>query len=97
MSTLTIANACISQRVKERNRDAVKNTVCDHSFISETSGSRRYKPFFNGEEFRFRHLPLFMFGVIKTIKRRRFVNISRKICYGFLCFCRLFWLHCEPQ
>lgn len=74
MSTLTIANSCISQRVTERGalpketrkRDAVKNTVCDLSFISDTTGSRRYKSFFNGEEFRFRPLPLFSFWYNKN-------------------------------
>jgi hypothetical protein len=68
MSTLTTANSYISQRVKERGvlpnetrkREAVKNTVCDLSFISDTSVSHRYKPFFNGEEFRFRPLPVFI-------------------------------------
>jgi hypothetical protein len=104
MSTLTIANSCISQQEKERGvlpnvtrkRGAVKNTVCDLSFISDTSGSRRYIPFFNAE-FRFRPLPVFVFWYNVTNKRRRFENISRKFCYGFLCFSHLFLLPCEPQ
>ena len=88
MSTLTIANSYISQQEKERGvlpnvtrkRDAVKNTVRDLSFISHTSGSRRYKPFFNVKSFAFDPYQCSSFDILKTIKRRRFVNISRKIC-----------------
>lgn len=76
MSTLTIANSCISQQEKEggvlpnvtRKRGAVKNTACDLSFISDTSGSHRYKPFFNAKSFAFDPYRCSSFDITKRLK-----------------------------
>lgn len=105
MSTLTTANSCTSQPSKERGvlpnetrkKDAVKIPYVISHLFPTLVAAVVINSFSVTKSSAFEPYQCSSFDVIKTVKRRRFVNISRKIYYGFLCCCHLFLLPCEPQ
>lgn len=106
ISTLTTANSCTSQPAKERGvlpnetrkQDAVKIPYVISHLFPTVVAAVVINSLSMAKSSVFEPYQCSSFDILKkNVKRRKFLNISRKICYGFLCCCHLFLLPCEPQ